>query len=157
MGRRSRRLGHRGRSQPQRPLPSWQSDVVPDASNDKRRTPDVAGPADPDSGLFIVFNGKPSTVGGTSAAAPFWAGVAVLMRQLAEREKAGHLGFLNPILYQLASTKEHAQLFHDVTRGGNRLNNAGPGWDYATGLGSPDASNLAKAVVKQLQTIRSGK
>ena len=88
-------------------------------------------------------------VGGTSAAAPFWAGSMVLARQLAEREDAGRLGYLNPILYRIASRDPSA--FHDVTKGGNRLYNATEGWDYATGLGSPDVSRLADAIVDELR------
>jgi kumamolisin len=52
--------------------------------------------------------------------------------------------FLAPILYRLASTKQPYVAFHDVRVGGNRFYDAGPGWDYATGLGSPDVWNLAR-------------
>jgi kumamolisin len=52
---------------------------------------------------------------------------------------------MGPLLYRAAARFPKA--FHDVTKGGNRYFNAGPGWDYATGLGSPDVAELAKAIV----------
>ena len=73
----------------------------------------------------------------------------VLAGQLAEREGAGRLGYLNPILYRIARRDRSA--FHDVTKGGNRLQNATPGWDYATGLGSPDVAKLAEAIAAEVK------
>lgn len=128
--------------------PDWQRGpgVDNEQSTGKRQIPDVAGPADPDSGVFLVNDGQPGASGGTSAAAPFWAGSMVLVRQYVEREsgKKG-LGFVNPILYELGATEQEFPPYHDVVRGGNRFHNAGPGWDFSTGLGSPDVFNLARA------------
>ena len=39
----------------------------------QRIAPDVAGPADSDSGMMVFFGGEFHQEGGTSAAAPFWA------------------------------------------------------------------------------------
>jgi kumamolisin len=75
----------------------------------------------------------------------------VLIRQYAAKNNAGKLGFVAPILYRLASTKQPFPPFHDVTRGGNRFYAAGPGWDYSTGLGSPDVWNLARGMVRYLK------
>jgi kumamolisin len=58
--------------------------------------------------------------------------------------------FLAPILYRLAAA--HRSDFHDVKVGGNRYYDAGPGWDYATGLGSPDVSNLARDLTAYLRS-----
>ena len=60
-------------------------------------------------------------------------------------------GFLAPTLYKLASTKQPFPPFHDVVAGGNRHFDAGPGWDYSTGLGSPDVWNLGRDIVKYLK------
>ena len=60
--------------------------------------------------------------------------------------------FLAPILYRLATTKQTYAAFHDVRVGGNRYYDAGPGWDYATGLGSPDVWNLARDLVTFLKS-----
>ena len=54
------------------------------------------------------------------------------------------VGFLNPLLYQLAPATE---AFHDIVEGNNDIEHlgkykAGPGWDPCTGLGSPNAPTL---------------
>ncbi|MEA2480199.1 MAG: hypothetical protein QOJ07_2121 [Thermoleophilaceae bacterium] len=129
--------------------PSWQTGpgvdkpgLNPDGA---RQVPDVAGPADPASGFKICHGGSCSGGnGGTSASAPFWAASTALMQQYTEKHGGGKLGYLNPTLYQLAATKQPFPPFHDVTRGNNRAYDATPGWDYATGLGSPDVYGLAQ-------------
>ncbi len=93
-------------------------------------------------------------VGGTSAAAPAFAGVLALVAQAA----GGRLGQANTVIYQLAKAK-YATVFHDVTVGNNSVPcatgspncgtngfltgyNAGTGYDTATGLGSVDVKQL---------------
>jgi subtilase family serine protease len=125
-------------------------------SNGKRQVPDVAAAADPDSGFFAVTPNpktgrpEPNVVGGTSAAAPFWAASMVLVEQFARRQGVRKLGFLNPTFYRIASSSRGGGAFHDVTLGGNRFHSCTPGWDYSTGLGSPDVATLARAVVAEL-------
>jgi len=135
--------------------PSWQRGPGVDnaRSNGKRQVPDVAGPADPNSGFLTVAAGKASSGGGTSAAAPFWAGYALLVRQLAEREGVRGLGALGPVLYTLAASRPAGELFHDVTKGGNLYDDAGAGWDYATGLGTPRGTALARAIVDAVKGV----
>jgi len=135
--------------------PSWQRGPGVDnaRSNGKRQVPDVAGPADPNSGFLTVAAGKASSGGGTSAAAPFWAGYALLVRQLAEREGVRGLGALGPVLYTLAASRPAGELFHDVTKGGNLYDDAGAGWDYATGLGTPRGTVLARAIVDAVKGV----
>jgi subtilase family serine protease len=130
--------------------PSWQAGpgVANAQSTGKRQVPDVAGPADPASGMFVVSDGEGEVVGGTSAATPFWAGSMVLAAQLAAKGGITKLGFLDPVLYAVAAA--HASdgtLFHDVTAGANLLYAAAPGWDYATGWGSPRLDALVPAIV----------
>lgn len=132
--------------------PGWQvgSGVDNAFSNGQRQVPDVAGPADPSSGFFVVYT-EPGQglvsgqVGGTSAAAPFWAASMLLTLQLAQSEGLDTLGPLGPTLYQVAA--QQPDVFHDVVRGGNLHYQAGPGWDYSTGLGSPRVAPLARAIV----------
>jgi kumamolisin len=126
-----------------------------DQSVTGRFCPDVAAAADGDTG-YLLFetdqeSGEPGwkMVGGTSAAAPFWAGVMALVQQKAQAAGITQLGFLTPLFYQLAQT--HPQAFHDVVRGGNLLYDAAPGWDAATGVGTPVVSVLADAVIETLQ------
>jgi kumamolisin len=107
-----------------------------------RGVPDVAGNADPNTGYNIVVSGKAEVVGGTSAVAPLWAGLAALINEKA----ATPIGFFLPALY--AADK----LTNDVTTGDNKPTgsdigySAGPGWDACTGLGSPDGQALFDAL-----------
>lgn len=122
------------------PLPAWQStaNIKPPAGGG-RGVPDVSGDADPDTGYDVLVDGKSMVIGGTSAVAPLWSGLIALLNQ-----KLGKpLGFLQPALYGLPPA---ADAFHDITSGSNGAFSAGPGWDAATGLGSPSGENLLEAL-----------
>jgi hypothetical protein len=114
--------------------PFWQNSAnVPPSVNPKghvgRGVPDIAGDADPASGYMLILNGaQTGPVGGTSAVAPFYAGLVALLNAALDET----VGFLNPILYSAEGTGA----FVDVTSGSNGFYNAGPGWDACTGLGS---------------------
>ena len=135
--------------------PAWQRGpgVTNRFSTGKRQLPDVAGPADLDSGFFIVVDGNSSLGNGTSQAAPFWAGVTALVHQYLRRQAGGAAVSLRDYaaaLYRLGREKQPYPPFHDVRTGGNRLYDAGPGWDYATGLGTPDVFALARDLARTL-------
>ena len=143
--------------------PDWQAGPGVDKGDNpdgRRQIPDVAGPADCDSAFFVVATTpdgvqRAGPMGcGTSAAAPFWAGSMALVRQLAEREGIDGLGSLAPTLYRLAANYPPNTIFHDVIRGGNLLHPATPGWDYATGLGSPRVHALGVAIIEYLKANR---
>ena len=120
-------------------LPSYQADAkVPDnvdTGKPGRGVPDVAGNADPQTGYQTLVDGSQQIVGGTSAVAPLWAGLVVLLNQ----SLGAPLGFANPRLYALLGGAG----FHDITSGSNGAYSAGPGWDACTGCGSPDGTQLA--------------
>jgi kumamolisin len=130
--------------------PAWQigSGVANSYSNGMRQVPDVSADADPLTGYRIYYSGDNdcsgndcwTVVGGTSAAAPFWAGLIALANQQGHRK----LGFLDPALYAIgqAGGGGAGAPYHDVTGGGNLYYQATPGWDYSTGWGSPDAAVL---------------
>src|SRR5262249_40712208 len=87
------------------PLPDYQNGVITAAnqgSKTLRNIPDVA--SDADTNIFAYANGGAGTVGGTSAAAPTWAGFLALVNQQAEMHGKPPVGFLNPILYQLGQS-----------------------------------------------------
>jgi subtilase family serine protease len=132
--------------------PSWQRGrgVRNRWSTGGRQVPDVAAPADADSGYVVGYAGVLVKIGGTSGAAPFWAASTVLMREDATRS-GRRLGFLAPLLYRLAARRGAPTPFHDVTRAGNRGYPATPGWDYATGWGSADLGELARQLVPLLR------
>ena len=124
----------------------------------RRGVPDVAADADPMTGLARILDhqGHAEIVpaGGTSAAAPLWAGIAALADQAAHRR----LGFLNPALYRIADSSHYHQAFHDITAGTNTVTlsagarvtgyRARSGWDPVTGLGSPDAQVLVPLLAR---------
>jgi kumamolisin len=117
-----------------------------------RLVPDVAAVADFHTGWYIRAGGTDHQVGGTSAAAPLWAGVATLIDQ---DLVAGHLrriGIANPALYWIGRHNASLHAFHDVTVGNNLLYVAHPGWDNATGWGTPDAAALDAAWKAYIKT-----
>jgi kumamolisin len=123
--------------------PEWQRTVLPDQDPTRRLTPDVSAVADPFTGVQIIFMQHQLVGGGTSQSAPIWAGLAAVMNQYLTSNGGRPLGDLNPLLYRIA---EGAPLpaFRDVTLGGNTVADAGPGYDLATGLGTPDVDNLVR-------------
>jgi kumamolisin len=75
----------------------------------------------------------------------------LLIEQYARQHGIHRLGFVDPLLYALASSPQPFAPFHDVTLGTNRYFPATRGWDFATGLGSPDVYNLARDIVAYLR------
>ena len=99
----------------------------------------------------IYFAGKWQRGGGTSAAAPEWAALILRIDQNLIQQGLKPLGWANPLLYQIANGAQAYPAFHDVQTGNNLYYNATPGWDYASGLGSPDGWNLLRDVVTVTQ------
>jgi len=104
-----------------------------------RGVPDVAGDADPQTGYRVRVDGEELVIGGTSAVAPLWAGLAALLNQAL----GNPVGLLNPILYGPHGGKA---LFRDVTSGSNGAYRAKAGWDACTGWGSPNGAKLLAAL-----------
>jgi len=104
----------------------------------QRLVPDVALEADTSPGNYVTENGSWWIVGGTSDAAPQWAGLAAELAQ----QGGGALGNPGGLLYGLCGTAA----LHDITSGSNGDYSAGVGYDLVTGLGSFDARNLLAAV-----------
>lgn len=105
------------------------------ANTTGRGVPDVAGVADPDTGYEVLVDGQQGVVGGTSAVAPLWAALIVLLNQ----ELGRNLGWLHPALY--GTITQHKAL-RDITSGNNGAYKAGTGWDPCTGLGSPNGQAI---------------
>jgi hypothetical protein len=127
--------------------PSWQTapGVDNQYSNGSRQTPDVSANADSQTGWNVVSDGAEHKIGGTSAAAPMWAAITALFDQVLLQQHHQTVGFANPGLYWMAQNASSlpAPPFHDVTTGTNLHYPATTGWDFATGLGSPDVGALA--------------
>jgi kumamolisin len=121
--------------------PAWQTGAGVPAGT-KRLVPDVALVADPNTGAFLVLNGRVSQIGGTSWSAPVWAGFCALLNEA--RAKAGKpsLPFMNPLLYPL----QGSACFRDIVKGTNGDFQAKAGYDQVTGLGVPNVTELVKAL-----------
>ncbi|MGD0444413.1 MAG: protease pro-enzyme activation domain-containing protein [Edaphobacter sp.] len=160
------------------PRPSWQSGVPGISSGAYRLLPDlalqssIASPGyllcldqptpqgEPASSCINGFqnsNGQYTTAGGTSFAAPIFAGFLAILNQV--QKEAGQ-GNINPVLYGLAANPTtYATAFHDITSGtnaclpsaatcsvaGESSYAATVGYDEATGLGSVDFNALTTA------------
>jgi subtilase family serine protease len=128
------------------PEPAYQYAVQ---SSAYRTTPDVAYDADPATGFDIYANGvdSPEVVGGTSAGAPQWAALLAIADQGRALNGLGTLDGPSqtlPMLYDLAGTPLYREAFNDITVGNNGRASAGPGYDRATGLGTPQANVLVQ-------------
>lgn len=137
--------------------PDWQTGpgTTNQYSNGMRQEPDVSADADPLTGYSVYLAAAGgcqgddcwTTIGGTSAATPLWAALVTLGNQQAQKDGKQPLGFLNPALYQVATQNLNPAPFRDILQGGNLYYQAGPGWDAATGLGTPDAAVLIPALL----------
>jgi subtilase family serine protease len=128
--------------------PSYQRGVQ---NTGVRTVPDVALNADPSTGVSIYDsnNGGWLTIGGTSAAAPQWAGLIALANQ--GRALVG-LGPLDGPTQTLPTLYRSTADFHDVSSGSNGYR-ATFGYDLATGLGTPNAVRVADDLAFHAVTI----
>ena len=126
--------------------PYWQDDLSSTRGAGQRLTPDIAAVSDPFTGVKLVFNQQEIAGGGTSQAAPIWAGLAAVMNQYLIAHGGQPLGDINPLLYRVAA-RSRLPAYHDVTLGGNAVDHAGPGYDLVTGLGTPDVDNLVQELL----------
>lgn len=121
--------------------PAWQTGPgVP--SDNKRDVPDVSLAAAGHDGYLVDIQGSFYIVSGTSAASPSFAGLMALVNQ----KTGARQGNANTTFYSLASAAATggAPVFHATTGGNNSVPGltgftAGPHYNQATGLGSPDA------------------
>src|SRR5581483_2075894 len=134
-------------------IPAWQSAVnltAAGGSSSYRNTPDVACVAE---NIFVQYgNGSNGAFGGTSCAAPLWAGLAAVINQQAVALGKPTIGFINPAIYALATGPNYSAVFHDVTSGDNTWSgsanafHAVTGYDLCTGWGTPAGAGLITAL-----------
>jgi len=126
------------------PEPSYQLSAQ---SSGKRGVPDVAYNANPYTGV-PVYNSEIGgwvEAGGTSASSPQWCAITAIANGVRAGIGKGPIGtnFLN-VIYA------NPTAFHDITQGSNSkcgaLCNAGPGYDFVTGIGSPIAPQVVNAL-----------
>ena len=130
-------------------IPSWQqlSGVITTAnkgSTTLRNGPDVSANAN-----FSFYTCSDQTTclaneyGGTSFAAPMWAGYIALVNQQLVANGKSTIGFINPTIYAQNVTSAYAADFHDITSGTSGSYSATTGYDLVTGWGSPNTGLLA--------------
>ena len=130
-------------------IPSWQANAGATAAGGSatmRNIPDVSLTAD---NVWVIYgNGLDEVVGGTSVAAPLWAGFTALVNQQSVAAGRSTVGFINPAIYAIAAETNYAADFHDITTGNNFNSSsptnfsAVPSYDLCTGLGTPAGQNL---------------
>ena len=137
-------------------IPSWQaaSGVINSSnkgSTTLRNGPDVSANAN-----FTFYTCSDQTTclaneyGGTSFAAPMWAGyIALVNQQYAANNPSAtvkSVGFINPIIYPFGTSSSYGTDFHDITSGTSGSYSAVTGFDLVTGWGSPNGANLITAL-----------
>lgn len=138
--------------------PSYQATYpIPNNPNGVRGVPDVAYDADPNTGFAVYdsirYKGQKGwfQVGGTSAGAPQWSALLAIANSMRIANGKGTLSATGNAVYAVAAASVYNANFHDVTSGSNgscgALCTAMPGYDYVTGLGSPQANNIIPALV----------
>jgi subtilase family serine protease len=176
------------------PHPSWQTGTIGGVAipaNSFRTVPDIALASSPNNAGYLYCSSDTSTgitlscsngfrdatasnltiAGGTSFAAPIFAGMLAIIAQ--SKGVTTGMGLVNPTLYTLAASSAYGTAFHDITSGNNACTNGtayavaftsagavsqfgpacastglyatGTGYDMATGLGSVDLNNLLTA------------
>ena len=139
-------------------LPAWQSGLTPAGGGAlvRRAVPDVAFNANPMTGEYVALTlpGAAtvwSAYGGTSIAAPQWAGVVAVANAIRATQGKAALGDIHSLLYKsiAAVPGVYASAMGDVVDGTNgtcATCRAGAGFDQATGWGTPSASGLLAAL-----------
>jgi subtilase family serine protease len=136
-------------------IPSWQKQAGVINSSNKgsttyRNGPDVS--ANANFTFYVCADQTTCTAneyGGTSFAAPMWAGYIALVNQQLVADGYPTLGFINPYLYSFGLSSSHATDFHDITSGKSGSYSAVVGYDLVTGWGSPNGQGLINALVSE--------
>ena len=137
------------------PIPFWQTTTASGCSkcsNNYRNGPDVS--ANANFTFYVCADQTTCTAndyGGTSFAAPMWAGYLALVNQQAVAESQPTLGFINPALYDIGLSSSYDTNFHDITSGSNG-DSATVGYDLASGWGSPNGSALISGLLSAIKT-----
>jgi len=133
------------------PIPSYQQTAGVINSSNKgsktyRNVPDVAAEANFDN--YICYGGGTcgGTWGGTSFAAPRWAGYIALVNQQAVANGVSTVGFINPAIYTIGLGSSYGANFHDIISGNNGSYSAEVGYDLVTGWGSPNGTGLINSL-----------
>src|SRR5271155_1572843 len=130
-------------------IPSWQQlagviNSTNKGSTTLRNGPDVS--ANANFTFYVCADQTTCTAndyGGTSFAAPMWAGYVALVNQQLVANGQPLIGFLNPTIYAQNVTSSYGADFHDITGGTSGSYSAVTGYDLVTGWGSPNSGLIA--------------
>jgi subtilase family serine protease len=134
------------------PIPSWQQLAGVINSSNKGSTTLRNGPDVSANANFTFYTCAdqtaclPNEYGGTSFAAPMWAGYIALVNQQLANNGQPTIGFINPTIYSQNVTSAYATDFHDITSGTSGSYSAVTGYDLVTGWGSPNGTGLINAL-----------
>ena len=142
-------------------VPDYQKTAIPNSAF--RSVADVAFNADPNTGQYVVTMAPSSNVltwnryGGTSIAAPQWAGVVAVTNAVRSLNGNGPIGLVQQVIYQAAATASDffSSVMNDITTGSNGFG-AGNKYDIPTGLGTPNVSAFITLAGGQTPTSGSG-
>ena len=128
--------------------PSWQSanGVNNQYSSGSREIPDISAAA---YALAVYFNGQWGAIGGTSAASPIWAAGQALVNEGLIKQ-LGKYAYSPRIFYLAAAKNNGRHPYYDVTRGNNLYYPATSGWDYPSGLGTPNLADFYQVVCQDI-------
>jgi kumamolisin len=143
--------GGGGISPDELPIPSWQKlkGVITkknEGSTKYRNGPDIS--ANSNFTFYVCADQQACSAneyGGTSFAAPMFAGYLALTNEQAAAKGDKPPGFFNPVIYPLGLGKNYGTAFHDITVGSNGFP-AEKGYDLASGWGSPNTDGLINAL-----------
>jgi subtilase family serine protease len=141
-------------------IPSWQQlPGVINSSNEGSKTyrngPDVSANAN-----FTFYVCADQTAcsaneyGGTSFAAPMWAGYIALINQQLVANGQSTIGFINPTIYAQNVTSSYSDNFHDITSGTSGSYSAVVGYDLVTGWGTPIGTGLINGLASVATSAR---
>lgn len=118
------------------PRPDWQSGIS--APGDKRAVADVSLNAA--MGYWYLWLGEWHPNIGTSFGTPVFAGLLAVVNDARAAQGKPRLGWINKELYTNGAVQAS---FRDITDWVSLTNGpAGPGWDFPTGWGAPNAPRL---------------
>lgn len=139
-------------------IPTWQVQSIITAAGGQttyRNVPDVSADANTDS-FWCAAGTCQGGLGGTSLAAPRWAGFLALANEQASAN-GDTIGFLNPTFWTIGQSSGYDTAFHDITTGSNPSGSTVPaefagsftamtGFDMVTGWGTPNGQGMINAL-----------
>lgn len=147
-------------------IPSWQQGISMTSnqgSTTMRNLPDVALVSDNLDivwGNDFILQSMDLPEGGTSLAAPLWAGFMALVNQQAAENGQPPIGFVNPALYAIGKSTNYQSCFHDIINGANTNSSsltkyyATAGYDLCTGWGTISTNLFDALLAPPVETLR---